>query len=82
MSFTDLLLLIFGVLFILGMIVSYIHDWKQDEKVYQEEKKRKNIEAAKLNSVEELQEEVEDLMDRVTNLCEVFEYYRSKHEEV
>ena len=82
MSFTELLLLIFGVLFILGMIVSYIHDWKQDEKLYQEEKKRKNIEAAKLNSVEELKEEVEEMMDRATNLCEYFEYYKSKHEEV
>ena len=45
-SFTDLLMLVFGVLVFVGMIVSYVFDWKHDEKLYQEEKKRKNLEAA------------------------------------
>ena len=82
MSFTDFLCLVFGVLFIVGMIVSGIHDWKQDEKLYQEEKKRKNLEAAKLNSVEELQEQIVDLLENIDNMNENMEYLLKRIDEI
>lgn len=67
-SFTDFLMLVFGILFIVGMIVSGIHDWKQDDKIYQEEKKRKNIEAAKLNCYKNLNDQIVDLKECIDDL--------------
>lgn len=78
MSITDLLLLVFGVLFIMGMIVYYILEWKYDEKLYQEEKKRKNLEAEKLNRVDELQDRIEDLLEKFEDMNENMEYLFKK----